>query len=121
MTRSIALIALLLVAVPASELPPDLTHISGTGCHLRQYASDVLNAQTGKTDELHYVEVIAFVKFERTPAGENREEWTLSLGTYQATEEDPIPRETTDRCSGWMKKLKAAMVQEQHRRGHAAK
>lgn len=137
MTRSIALITLLLVAVPASsfpqqqtigsmsiaslELPPDLTHISATGCHLRQYPVSVFNAQTKKADDVHYVEVIGFVKFDKTPGGEERVEWTVSLGTYSSPDADTIPKETVDRCVEWKRKLREAIVQDQHQRGHKGK
>lgn len=124
MMRGTAILTLLLVAVPPSpsnELPPDLTHISSTGCHLRQFAIDTMNAQTKVADELHYVEVIGFVKFEKTPGAEERVEWTVSLGTFSSPDADTIPKETVDRCVSWKKKLREAIVEDQHRRGHAAK
>lgn len=103
-------------ACPLPETPPDLTHISGTGCRLRQYAVDTLNIQTKQTDDLHYVEVTAYAKYD-----DARDEWTLSLGTFKAPDADTIPRETTDRCSIWLKKTREAIVHEHREMGHRLK
>lgn len=129
MTRGPMMMLLLFAALsaaparpfPGTELPPDFTHISSTGCRLRQFAVDTMNAQTKVADELHYVEVIGFVKFERTPGNEERVEWTVSLGTYPSPDADTVPKETVDRCVSWKKKLREAIVEDQHRRGHSAR
>jgi hypothetical protein len=98
-----------------SDIPPDLAHVSQTGCSINQHLEDVLDAQAKAIRETESWQVEAFARYEATPEGEKRDNWTHSLGTV------PTMKDATDLCDPWLKRVKRAIIDEHHKLGHTLK
>lgn len=129
--RGCAAFLIFLLAAPVTrtqektddEIPPDLTHITRTGCHVngRGTGTFVLNAKTGKAKEVFYWEVVPYAVYAATPDGQRREDWTTKEPLVKFEEGMKSAGEGADRCQEWMDRVSEATIVEHHKMGHTLK
>jgi hypothetical protein len=104
---------------PDLELPPDLTHITHKGGISYMIECSGVTVRLGDSGQEHDEHVCTTtVKVEYD---DERRPWTQPIGMVQKMDHDAALHEANLIGERWMSKIRKAIIEDQHKRGHAAK
>ena len=105
------------------EMPPDLLHVHHVGCHFdARITQHVVNAKTKEIEDHVLWRVTPSAEYDPLPNGDKRDVWDASKPIFETPGTiDDLPREATEACSVWVKRVRAAANEEYKKAGHTAK
>lgn len=96
------------------EVPPDLTHIDKHGISFTLVEQVIgVHEKDKVVYDLFVYKVTAKVTYE-----DAREPWVVTLGECSDIDESKASREAYELGQVWFKKIKKAIVEDAHKRGH---
>jgi hypothetical protein len=101
-------------------MPPDLLHVHHVGCHFdARITRHALNAKTKEVEEHVLWQVTPSADYDPLPNGDKRDMWEASKPIFQMPGTiDDLPREATEACSAWVKRVRAVANDEYRKASH---